>query len=66
MLVRLGNVLYWGCSAGAAVWTIGLLYGFATSGLAGNPWGLVIGTWAIVAVPLWLVGRAARYVLSGR
>ena len=63
MAARLGNVLYWlGCIVAAIV----VIYD-VTLGLA-NDWQdpafLYIRT-AILAVAIWLVGRACRYVLSG-
>ena len=64
MLDRLGNVVYWACTAGAFLWMAFALYAESTSNRPN--WGLALFLGAIIAVPLWLIGRAVRYVVSGR
>jgi len=63
MITRLGDVLFWlGCLLAVACLAIGL-YGFASS--RSEAWG-VLGSWVLIAVAFWLIGRACRYVLAGR
>jgi hypothetical protein len=59
---RLGRVLYWlGCGLTGAIVLLGalMLIGDARMGV---PFAVTV---LIVAVLVWLVGRACRYVLSG-
>ena len=57
---RLGDVLYWlGC--GLAVVALGMGLYFSIQGDTGE----LLTFFGIVAVVIWLVGRACRYVLAG-
>lgn len=62
MIARLGNVLYWiGCGVAsfyAAVGLYGALYGRDPAYIATMSGG--------IAIAAWLIGRACRYVLTGR
>ena len=65
MLHRLANVVYWLCSAIAITIAVGGLFlGYQGGGLERNP-EIVIFILA-VALIVWLVGVAIRYVLVGR
>jgi hypothetical protein len=64
MAERLGNVIYWTCTVAAVLWTGLALY--APSTQQRPEWGVGVGIAAVIAVPLWLIGRAVRYVLTGR
>lgn len=79
MIKRLGNVLYW---AGCIIAPFAFLYGFFEGGYIymRNPttgsidfnsdfdfslaYGIITG--AIFGIPTWLIGLAARYILTGR
>lgn len=68
MLARLGNVIYW-----AANLFVGLLlavflaaYFFSAGSMAQTQPGGTLAYLALYAVPIWLVGRAIKYVLAGR
>jgi hypothetical protein len=61
---RLGDVLYWGASFVAALLA---LLAAAVALLNTGPNGPFIAViFAFLAVIVWLVGRACRYVLAGR
>jgi hypothetical protein len=64
MLDRLGNVVYWACTAAAVLWAVFALYGFATANHPNLGMGFVIA--GLISIPLWLAGLAVRYILSGR
>jgi len=59
MIVRLGNVIYWGCSGVAAI----LVVASAWSASTGQQGTLIVAGGA--AALFWLFGRASRYVLAG-
>lgn len=64
MIDRLANVIYWICTA-LAVFCIGIgLYGAFNEAGNGGVW--IIAIMGGAGVGIWLIGRAARYVLSGR
>ena len=69
MAARLNNVLYWSFS-GLALLVIAFVGYLAIDdtkrGVAASNdlWALVFAV--LVAVVLWLIGRACRYVLAGR
>ena len=63
MAARLGNVIYW---AACGIATLGLLLTtYVAIGAAEGSafWATVYGA---SAVGVWLLGRAARYILSAR
>jgi len=64
MAERLGNVVYWACSGGAVLWAIFALYALSTA--TPPQWGPGLMLVAVISIPLWLVGKANRYVLAGR
>jgi hypothetical protein len=64
MVERLGHVLYaLGCIAAGAVITIWLLLIWQAPDLRQT---VVFIFAAVLAIALWLVGKACRYVLAGR
>jgi hypothetical protein len=63
MLARLGNVIYW-AATGVAILILALLT-YAISQW-GNPDLVVVVLGVIIAGVIWLVGRGAKYVLSGQ
>jgi hypothetical protein len=63
MLARLGQVLYWaGCGFGTIILIGGILMGFAIGGLG---WPIAF-TAGVIAAMIWLLGRAALFVLAGK
>jgi hypothetical protein len=64
MAGRIGNVLYW---LGCIVAGLSVLVGVAAYVEEHNKSGglFVTGFFIVVALVVWLVGRACRYVLSG-
>jgi len=77
MLARLGNVIYWGCAGVAALSVVGgIVFGFEIPSLwRGEPSPgneifkdrlLLAAALVVSAIGIWLIGRAARYVLAGR
>ena len=62
MIDRLGNVLYWAACLLAVVAIVFGGWAFAVGIL--NPVGLVMFVGG--GIVIWLIGRAIRYVLSGR
>jgi len=63
MLPRLGNVLYWGGCVLTGLVLVGGLLMFGDMGNADTTFYAVLTVFA--AVLIWLVGRAAKYVLAG-
>lgn len=64
MLGRLGDVLYWGGCIVAGSLVAFIAFNGRTIGGDIDWWTILFG--AAVAVAVWLVGRAAKYVLAGR
>src|SRR5262249_21460585 len=64
MVARLGNVLYWAGTLVACL--IAGLTAFAVLFGTGKGDPLLQGLGLFVAAAIWLIGRAARYVLAGR
>jgi len=63
MLARLGNVLYWGgCVLAALVLLSGLLL---FEGMSASDTAFYAALTLIASALVWLVGRAAKYVLAG-
>jgi len=63
VLSRLGDVLYWLCCVVAVVvFAWGALGEFG--GSADAPYAFAMAT--VAAFALWIVGRACRYILSGK
>ena len=63
MMERLGNVLYWtGCAAAAGFCALGVA--LPTYGVNERSEFLMI--FGAAGAACWLVGRAARYILSNR
>jgi hypothetical protein len=66
MLARLGNVIYWvGCIVAALILAIDT-YFWVVEGFGRNNGFWVSLKLQIVAVIVWLVGRAYRYGLAGK
>jgi hypothetical protein len=64
MAERLGNVLYaLGCIAAGAVMALWLLIAWQATDMRGIA---VFIFAAVIAIALWLIGKACRYVLAGR
>lgn len=63
MLGRLGNVLYW---AGCIFAVLGFVHGVVTAEFAGRDGTLQFLHGLFYGLPFWLLGLAARYVLTGR
>ena len=61
MAARLGNVLYWFCSIISAL--LVLLAGFILL-YPGEDAMVWVPRYAIAAVVIWALGRAARYIFS--
>jgi hypothetical protein len=62
MLARLGNVFYWmGCELAALAW----VSDYAHLGPPRSDFYFVLGLAAVTSIVIWLVGRAAGYVLAG-
>ena len=67
MLARLGNVLFWTGNAIAALMLCSaVVFLFAADRVAPGELAIVLGVFAAVAVAMWLLGRACRYILAGR
>lgn len=68
MAARLGNVVYWMCSGLAALIILLLAYVVMSYGIGGarGDASFVQGLMFVVAVAIWLFGRAVRYVLGGK
>lgn len=62
MLGRLGNVLYW---AGCIFAILGLVHGIVTAEFAGGDGTSQFFHGLFYGLPFWLLGWAARYVLTG-
>ena len=64
MLERLGDVLYWlGCILAAIVLVWGAVF-FLGGEHAGDPY--LFSVVAVAAFAIWVIGRALRYILSGK
>ena len=64
MLSRLGDVLYWlGCILAAIVVVWGGVFAFRGDN-ADDPY--LFSVVAVAAFAIWVVGRALRYILSGK
>lgn len=81
MVARLGYVIYWLCSGIALLWLAWFALAMAAAAFGGvSNWTIFLNpfhSWrngfeptatqlALIALGTWLVGRAARYVLSGK
>jgi hypothetical protein len=65
MAERLGHVLYWaGCVLAALAIGVGAFLSFAMVQRSDSIFVLVVAT--VVAILIWLLGRACRYVLAGK
>jgi hypothetical protein len=64
MINRLANVIYWLCTAIAVVLICIGSYGMYQEPSPNRPW--IIGITGGIGAVIWLIGRATRYVLSGR
>jgi 4-hydroxybenzoate polyprenyltransferase len=63
MAARLGKVLYWaGCVLAALIIAIGVVLSSVTRAEQ-DWWALIVAF--VVALLVWLTGRACRYVLAG-
>jgi hypothetical protein len=64
VLGRLGDVLYWiGCILAAIVVVWGAVFCFGGEH-AGDPY--LFSIVAVAAFSIWVIGRALRYILSGK
>jgi hypothetical protein len=64
MAARLGQVIYWACTIIAALILVGVAFVFwRATKLDAVMFVLVFGI--LSAVVVWLIGRAAKYVLAG-
>lgn len=64
MLARLGDVLYWiGCILAVIVVVWGAVFCFGGEH-AGDPY--LFSIVAVAAFSIWVIGRALRYILSGK
>ena len=68
MLERLGQVVYWTCCIVAALFGVGGVAAGVAASWQGNYAAAVsmLGAFVIIAIVTWGIGRAARYVLTGR
>jgi len=64
-LSRLGNVLYWLCTGVAALFALVSVYSALFGQVENGGWWL-LGALAVLAIVVWLIGRAARYILAGK
>jgi hypothetical protein len=64
MVARLGNVLYWAASLIAGL--LALIAAYAMVFGTGEDRVFIDTALAVIAVVVWLVGRACRYVVAGR
>ena len=65
MINRLANVVNWTCTGFAILWIAIIVYDALTEPDR-MQWSVAAGMIAMVAVPLWLFGRAFRYIIAGR
>jgi hypothetical protein len=64
MLGRLGNVLYWlGCITAGLTMAVGGFMVYADGGRSEDIFMLIV--FGLIALAVWLLGRACRYVLAG-
>jgi hypothetical protein len=64
MLARLGQVIYWlSCGTSAAIIAL-LVWALAADGI-GPGEGSFVAAFLAIAAFIWIIGRAARYVLGG-
>lgn len=68
MLARLGNVIYWLGIGLAGLWMALAIFLERTAGTGSPPMstGEALAIVCIPAAGLWLIGRAAKYVLAGQ
>ena len=67
MIARLGNILYWTANGLAVLLTFLGAIGFVIALINHADEGMILAPMMIVlAIPVWLIGRACRYVLAGR
>ena len=65
MIGRLGNVIYWGCSAISVTLAVVLLGHYAMGGAwQENGGSKTVGL--VISATIFMFGRAAKYVLSGK
>ena len=65
MIVRLGNVLYWTACILTALVAAFTLFDFVTSSMRQENW-LNLAFGGAIGLGVWLVGRALKYILTGR
>jgi hypothetical protein len=64
MTDRLTNAIYWTAYIAAALWA---LFVFAIGAAQTHPdWTISTPIAIVGAIIIWIIGRAARYVLEGR
>ena len=64
MLIRLANVIYWTCTVIAVLWAAVAIY--ATFMQTRPEWGMGAAIAAVISMPMWLFGRAFRYIVTGK
>lgn len=64
MMIRLANVIYWGCTAISVLFLMLLAYLFFLSGVAYDPSDNV--EIILCAAAAYALGRGVRYVIVGR
>ncbi len=60
MLARLGNVVYWLYTGLAVLFGIIAIGGFVVVS------GIMVLIYSVLAIVAWLIGRAARYITTGK
>jgi hypothetical protein len=67
VIARLGNALYWAATGLALLLATFGAIGFVISLINRAGEGMIVAPVMIVlSIPIWLIGRAALYVLAGR
>ena len=67
MAARLGKVIYWVCTAIAAVLVAFPILAMSYNWIARaslQPY-VMLGFFALAGIVIWLIGRAAKYILAG-
>jgi hypothetical protein len=68
MAARLSKVIYWLCTAIAAVLVTFPILTMSYNWVAGaslQPQYIMLGFFALAGIVVWLIGRAANYILAG-
>jgi hypothetical protein len=68
MAAKLGQAIYWGCRVIAAMLTAFPILAMSYNWIEGaplQPQYVMLGFFALAGIVIWLIGRAAKYVLAG-